>query len=262
MKKTLITLLALAGVASAAQQTIDMTGYEYGDGFYLTTTLSAETVTSLIGTANLNKTILGHSITGVKEFENGNPDESISYTAALGIKTWEDRNEFHFFKDQEGGQNATSGTASPSLSSVDGSDYTWPGNHAMNQLFLSDTKNITGAAFTYAFAVRDTVSTEPYGVAIVMTVCYDDGTWATTLGHSTFYAWESKNGYVAKYKPAELTYDDDYLNIDSSDIVKSKNWTYNSIVAANHAALGIPEPATATLSMLALAGLAMRRRRK
>jgi hypothetical protein len=252
--------MALAGVASAAQQTIDMTGYKYGDGFYLTTTLSAETVTSLIGTASLDKTILGHSVTGVKKYENGNSDETFSYTAALGIKTWDDRNEFHFFKDQEGGQDATKGTAG--LSSVAGSEYTWANKHAMNKLFLSDTKNITGAALTYAFAVRDTESTMPYGVAIVMTVCYDDGTWATTLGHSTFYSWESKNGYVAEYKPVELTYDDDYLSIDSSDIVKSTDWTYNSIVAANHAALGIPEPATATLSLLALAGLAMRRRRK
>ena len=91
MKKTLITLLALAGVASAAQQTIDMTGYEYGDGFYLTTTLSAETVTSLIGTASLNKTILGHSVTGVQDYTNPETaDATISYTAALGIKTWDD----------------------------------------------------------------------------------------------------------------------------------------------------------------------------
>ncbi len=261
MKKTLITLLALAGVASAAQQTIDMTGYEYGDGFYLTTTLSAETVTSLIGTESLNKTILGHSVTGVQDYTNPETaDTTLSYTAALGIKTWSDRNEFHFFKDQEGGQDATKGTAG--LSSVGGSDYTWPTNHAMNQLFLSDTKNITGAALTYAFAVRDTESTMPYGVAIVLTVCYDDGTWTTALGQSTFYSWESKNGYVAKYKPDELTYDDEYLSIDSSDIVKSTDWTYNSIVAANHAALGVPEPATATLSLLALAGLTMRRRRK
>ena len=254
--------MALCGIAGAATKTIDMSGYEYGDGFYLTTSLSADAVTSLISTANLNKTILGHAIEGEKDYVDATkPNDTISkYSAALGIKTWDDRNEFHFFAFQEAGE--TSGTDVKSLTTATGEDYGWPSNHAMNKLFVSDTKSITGAALTYAFAVRDKQSTVPYGVAIVMTVCYNDGTWATALGQSTFYSWQSYDDYDAYYKPVELSYDDDYLSIDGKDIIKSNNWTYSSIVAANHAALGIPEPTTATLSLLALAGLAARRRRK
>ena len=262
MKKTLIALMAISSVTMADQQSITMTDYEYGDGFYVTTTLSAVAVKDLIGTADLNTTILGHAVSG-EQISNttGEKVGSIDYTAALGIRTWNPRNEFHFFANKEAGADiSTSGTSS--LSSVTGSEYTWPTNHAMNEFFLSDSKNITGAALTYAFAVRDTNSTEPYGVAIVFTVTYDDGSWATTMGKSTFYSWESKNGYTAYYKPSELTYDDTYLSIASGDIVKSTSWQYTDLVAANHAALGIPEPTTATLSLLALAGLAMRRRRK
>ncbi|MBR5331428.1 MAG: PEP-CTERM sorting domain-containing protein [Akkermansia sp.] len=45
------------------------------------------------------------------------------------------------------------------------------------------------------------------------------------------------------------------------EVTVGTDWTAQSLIASTKAVL-VPEPATATLSLLALAGLAARRRRK
>ncbi len=56
-------------------------------------------------------------------------------------------------------------------------------------------------------------------------------------------------------------YYDDYLNYSQTGISSIEDATARTVVKVN-SAYAVPEPATATLSLLALAGLAARRRRK
>lgn len=61
-----------------------------------------------------------------------------------------------------------------------------------------------------------------------------------------------------------IGYDYEFVKVDSAEALKEGQYTYLVIGGdkITFAARAIPEPATATLSLLALAGLAARRRRK
>lgn len=92
------------------------------------------------------------------------------------------------------------------------------------------------------------------GTAVVFSVLYENGDVLSYFGIRNSQQWAS--GHVGS-----ITYDSDVLNTPDISVWTSGAWTRDTLVAANEAVL-IPEPTTATLSLLALAGLAARRRRK
>ncbi len=241
MKKTLITLMALAGVASATEQTITLSDYGYTDGFYATSVLDLDDLTSIITTKNLDTTLIGVGVA---------LDNNTTHSAVLTVKSWTN-NEFHLYYNQDAGVSATDfGNAGASFGAPEG--YTWPNGHAINNAFSME--NAVGGALTFAFAPK-AAATDVYGVSIALTVAYADGSTQTIVGNATGYSWSNN-----QYKATEIFYDDAY--IAAPTVTKAGNWTHADLVTANKVALGIPEPTTATLSLLALAGLAMRRRRK
>ena len=114
-------------------------------------------------------------------------------------------------------------------------------------------ENAVGGALTFAFAPK-AAATETYGISIALSVAYADGSIKTIVGNADKYSWSNN-----QYKATELFYDDAYITAPT--ITKDGNWTHANLVAANEAVL-VPEPSTATLSLLALAGLAACRRCK
>ena len=247
MKKTLITLLALAGVAAAAEQTITLSDYAYTDGFYATTVLSLEQLTTIMNTSHVDTTIMGVGVL---------LDNNSTHSAAVALKTWNNdaHNQFHVYYNQGAGVDASSfGNANASFTAPSG--YTWPTNHGINDTATGGltTTNAVGAALTFAFAPKN-AATDVYGISVALTIAYTDGTYGTIVGNADKYSWSNNS-----YKATEFVYDDTYLSAPT--VTKSGTWTHADLVNANMTAL-VPEPTTATLSLLALAGLAARRRRK
>ena len=239
MKKTLITLLALAGVAAATEQTITLSDYGYTDGFYATSVLGLEDLTSIITTKNLDTTLIGVGVA---------LDNNTTHSAVLTVKSWTN-NEFHLYYNQAAGVSSSGfGNASASFSAPDG--YTWPQGHALNNAFSME--DAVGGALTFAFAPK-AAETDVYGISVALTVAYADGSTQTIVGNAAGYSWSNN-----QYKATEIFYDDAYITAPT--VTKAGNWTHADLVSANMTAL-VPEPTTATLSLLALAGLAARRRR-
>ena len=245
MKKTLIALLAMAGVAMSAQQSITMTDYSATDGFYATSVLTGTQLNSIISTASVNKPLFGLQV----ELDN-----DTTFTAWSAVRTWDSRNEFHVYYNQDitAGTSVTSKNVGCSYYATDG--YSYPANHAINDAVLRSDATITSAAITFAFAPKD-ASTEEFGLSVALTVIYDDNTTKTIVGNATGLSWSNNDYWVT-----DVYYDDAFLTAPL--VTKSATWTHDTLVQANEKALGIPEPTTATLSLLALAGLAARRRRK
>ena len=227
-------------MVSAAEQTITLSDYGYTDGFYATSVLELEDLTSIITTKNLDTTLLGVGV----EIDN-----NTTSSAVLTVKSWTN-NEFHLYYNQRAGVDASGfGNASASFSAPEG--YTWPSGHAINNAFSME--NAVGGALTFAFAPK-AAATETYGISIALSVAYADGSIKTIVGNADKYSWSNN-----QYKATELFYDDAYITAPT--ITKDGNWTHANLVAANEAVL-VPEPSTATLSLLALAGLAACRRCK
>ena len=240
MKKTLITLLALCGVAAAAEQTITLSDYGYTDGFYATSVLDLEDLTSIITKKNLDTTLIGVGVA---------IDNNSTHSGVLTVKSWTN-NEFHLYYNQAAGVSSSGfGNASASFSAPDG--YTWPQGHAINNAFSME--DAVGGALTFAFAPK-AAETDVYGISVALTVAYADGSTQTIVGNAAGYSWSNN-----QYKATKIFYDDAYITAPT--VTKAGNWTHADLVAANKTAL-VPEPTTATLSLLALAGLAARRRRR
>ncbi|MBR5875561.1 MAG: PEP-CTERM sorting domain-containing protein [Akkermansia sp.] len=105
---------------------------------------------------------------------------------------------------------------------------------------------LTGLAVTFSHTNKTSSS-------LYITLTFSDGTKSELYGINTGFKWSNGVG-----KLNNLYINEDYI----TDV-----YLFNSAVDKNNAfdlnaAAIVPEPATATLSLLALAGLAMRRRRK
>ena len=247
MKKyiTIAALLVAGNVfVNAAEQTINLADTGYTTGVVLTTTLTAEQLTNIVVTPNVNKTLIGFGVA---------LDNNTTHSAALTVKTWDSKNEFHLYYNQDAGVDASGfGYASASFSAPEG--YTCPAGHAINNAF--DYSQVKEAALTLAFAPK-AAATDVYGISLALTVEYNDGTWASIVGTATGYSWSNN-----QYKATEVFYDDSLLS--APVVTLDGSWTHESLVEANKQALAIPEPSAfgllAGLGALALVGT--RRRRK
>ena len=127
----------------------------------------------------------------------------------------------------------------------------------LNDYFESES--IVAGALTMGYNSARTAGAtdETKGIYLAFSVLYADGSVLTLCARNTAET-------LANYHVENITYEDTLLNTPT--IVVNTGDTaavdMSQVLTANHAALGIPEPATATLSLLALCGLAMRRRRK
>ncbi len=128
------------------------------------------------------------------------------------------------------------------------------GAAATSALTSIDWTNAAGAALTVTYNGISS-KTGPLGVQIYFSVAMNDGSIVTLNAGNDGTQWVDD-----KYDVTEIRYTTTYLDaltIYDGYATADQAWALNKGVLPS-----IPEPATATLSLLALAGLAARRRRK
>ena len=251
MKKTLITLLALGGLAvGAAPEPIwtaetNLTSYSISglDSFTIAVTLNVETLKAESG-ANFN-----------------GPAKIIDLSGVWNVSGLEGTLDINV------NGSSTGKTSTLYIGGTTGLGE-YKSNYALNgisgsTIFNSSTiwENITGAALVF---VKDG-SSDNDAVRAYFSLKYADGTTTTYEGANTGIKFTiDHDGDENTDKVA-----DKHLNVSTISFENSfatEAWVYGSALSANDArtiaAALAPEPTTATLSLLALAGLAARRRRK
>lgn len=238
MKKTIIALFALAGVAAAGTtETITLNTVNTAP-IIATSELTLDSLTAIITEQNLHSALLGITVVRNAGAEN---EEKLPWS--ISANYWDTSNELHIYT-KEAGENV-SGYANGSFSD----SSSWPSGHKLSNAF--SLEGAVKGSLTLGYA-GDHATMELNGTAVVLSVLYEDGTITSIYGINTGYKY-SNDGI------AYLTYNSDVLQTPT--IVTGTDWTRESLISANEAIL-IPEPTTATLSLLALAGLAARRRRR
>ncbi len=299
MKKTIITLLALAGVAMGDTLTWKgaATGGDWTEAANWTTTGEHTTPQNNDTIVISNGSTVVHNVTGndtgfvggtttYKVSNNShltlgtaapstnipayNPrydgsfivdsTSSITTSAAFFKGTSEIYGEFYLKNNMKTQTDATINFGENGfIAFVDGSRNAMEGDsHTLTLGAILDVGNEVGAATTYILETRylikgvegGTFDPTDYGTLTLAggTVTGTNNTVLTSTGNTIF------NADNTAYTTAMLTATaDDY---GKYQLGADKNGVFVQYVKA------IPEPATATLSLLALAGLAARRRRK
>ena len=230
MKKTLIALMALAGVAAAGTSTITLNNSSSLNAVIVTAELSLDQLTRILWTKSTNTAMIGFQDSGDNK-----------YAAIVG--TWNGKQEvFNII-----GKNAGEG--------VNGTPrYYWNPNIKVDDYF-SQTDALKGAiTLAYAGSNVDSTNTDNEGVSVLISVQYADASVVHLYGNDSALKWS--NNYISS-----VTYADNLMD-EPTVTVTSTPWSAASLKEMHEGILGIPEPTTATLSLLALAGLAARRRRK
>ena len=226
--------LVAAGTAFTNAAVIDLAATSAATSVVATSLLTAENAAGIISTEDLNKALLGITVG--------------SHSWSIGVGTYGDTDlQLHIYNVVAG--NGISGNANASFSGDD-----WPEGNSLPTAFAS-TENIVGGALTLGYAGNS--AQEPSGTAVVFSVKYADGSVVTISGLSS----------VMKYSgdaPVSLSYDDSLLSAPTYT-ASAEDWTLDSLVATNTAALSaVPEPSAFGLlaGLGALALVASRRRRK
>ncbi len=245
MKKTLITLLALAGVAIASEPVT----------FNTNTTITLS-----------NAAILGEHTTSMKwEVIDSKTEAETSLTNLLKEETYsvlttnnawycfsgeantsvEDgdysfTNDTHVLGKKTGGNQGTLLTYTLNVSELFSSSYTADYEQTITGVTFTTTTSSLGDNYYTAFVISSD------GTA----TCLREGVGGNSLSNTTLSA-----------SNLELSADDKLMILYRQGNNTKTTITGLSIAATGSAAL-IPEPTTATLSLLALAGLAARRRRR
>lgn len=240
MKKGFSTLLVTLLASGTSFATTGTTGSitlseptKYA--FIATSILSKDSLTTIISTANRNEALLGYTLT----------DQQTSHSISVG--SWNNQNELHIY-------NTTAGSSISGYAASSFSDSTsWPANHKLVNAF-PDLTNAVAGAITLGYQTTN-ASSSVSGTAVVLSVLFGDGSITSIYGLSS----------GVKYSNTEvttITYASELLESPQVEVLTSP-WSKESLIEANNELLRtVPEAATATLSLLALAGLATRRRRK
>ena len=244
MKKTLITLLAFSGLAMGEAITINQhDGHQHiatssQHSLLVTSTIDADDVKSIITQVGLNRALLSIKV-------NGDPAKSVSVGAYDGKTTIRTFNSTVAGSTVSGAGNAFSWTDAAGASATSN----------LNDYFESE--GIVSGALTmgYNSAATKGVTADTKGIYLAFSVLYSDGSVLTLCAHNAKETFQSKH-------IENITYDDSLLNAPT--IVVNTDAT-NAAVSLEQVLMAnlqaIREPTTATLSLLALCGLAARRRR-
>lgn len=222
MKKTITMLLALAGMACAAEPIITLNSE--------TTHADLTNTTAAYIAAVMNMDTFATLVT------NQTSDAMVTFNLTAGPDTKQVG-----AGTQDGTLKGTHNTIGSTVTAF----YTPNPNPVGNLKSTLDFESLTGAVLTFAYDKAE-------GSRIILTTLDNQGVYTDYVGEINGLKWASSliNG----------------ANIDAAYVTTANvyggTWKNNieDITATAHGLL-VPEPATATLSLLALAGLAARRRR-
>lgn len=231
MKKTLTALLALSGVALAEDPTMTLnditssvTGQNWGGTGYMLTLMDAAEFSTLINSTE-TVSLLSFSL-------------SNSQNVGVGLVT-----------------NTFKGVTASAGSEVPGTTY-WSMNvfSSLQTTFSTSVlENIDQVGIAMTYDRKDTASEgATNGIQLIVYTLGKDGSVSDAyVGNANAVRWAGSTVNGAAINT-------DYF--DSVDVYIG-DWTTDGVKNQLKSML-IPEPTTATLSLLALAGLAARRRRK
>ena len=267
MKKTIVTLLALGSVSMGAlsesqlanptditlqngpsviDATTILTGESFNQAFTAVLTLDVEAL-SVFTTGKPTSGASKIPLLSWKVDDAGT--ENVDHTVNISVNNNSNANGIttggFYFKSADDASAFTSTGAT-----VFGSN----GNAATSALTSIDWTNAAGAALTVTYNGISS-RTAPLGVQIYFSVAMNDGSIVTLNAGNNGTQWVAN-----QYDVTEIRYTTTYLDaltIYDGYATADQAWELNKGVLPS-----IPEPATATLSLLALAGLAARRRRK
>ena len=237
MKKTIITLLALAGVAAAEDyhgslntdltKAITSSGYTAGDDF----TMSVQLQYWLSNATRQTSLTLGDTFHIVAQKTGSWSNVYLGFTPSSTNGT--DPGAINLTRNTSGKIDSYSFTATESVTGPDG----WITR-------AGDT--VGGATQTWQFL--GSTLTLTYTAETQTTVLDFDFTTIVDDTQNQIYRPTNRDHLIVTVKGIEM---------DANDISFA-----NDVTGRNVAFAVVPEPTTATLSLLALAGLAARRRRK
>ena len=247
MKKTLITLLALAGAAVGASETFiigaDGTENPWGYGNYVT---HADTG------VNSSPIVSGTLSSGI----TWDMKQSTGKTWIVDLDdNWSNQKALDLYNDSTGNSLTTTQITAGTLSAsaAGGSKETITLN------FENAASYATGDAITiFAFVGVNPSGHSEYQLTGMTITGLNEG-YTVNVASNTGYGFD--NTYSSAASSLSLVCISGTLSGNSVTIMPTGNKTGFAAVTVMHGTAIIPEPATATLSLLALAGLAARRRR-
>ena len=256
MKKTLITLLALAGVA-AADSTVTPVA-----------TVTDYTVASS-GAISLSDT------TNVWSAFSGKLDATKGFTLQITLTDWTCVNGPLFYFSTAGVDNSSNETSLVTVGYANGINNTDSTKWTGATVFNTANGSSADGRVTYAFkSTDDVIQTLPSHGSLNNDKLEDTVSLFVTgkEGAITLYEVDTSFNLVEIAKTTNLV-------TGTAESVVFSQWTnasdkkndnratidivaYEGVLTTDQMAALIPEPTTATLSLLALAGLAARRRRR
>ena len=236
MKKTLIALLALGSISQAALTLNATDVYNYAwdtnvTSAAVTLILSADAITALDRNQTLNQVFAAFDITG------GSANGGAVHPTHFAI------------------ENTTYTANNNTTTAFRASDSGVPNSFSNTRYNLIDSQHYSGAAAwdtaKYAALTFGITTSGNYTARAVLSVIDARGTITNITQAST-------NNKIAFTDISGVKINEGYV---TSSYIYSGSWDNDALTAITKKAL-IPEPTTATLSLLALAGLAARRRRR
>ena len=236
MKKTLIALMALAGVATAEDyhgslntdltKAITASGYTVGDDF----TMSVQLQYLLSSATRQTSLTLGDTFHIVAQKTGSWSNVYLGFTPSSTNGT--DPGAINLTRSTSGKIDSYSFTATESVTGPDG--------------WITRAGNTVGGS-TQTWQFLGSTLTLTYTAETQTTVLDFDFTTIVDDAQNSIYRPTDRDHLIVTVKGIEM---------DANDI------SFANDVTGRNVAFTVPEPTTATLSLLALAGLAARRRRK
>lgn len=248
MKKTTIALFALTGVASATDLTL-------ADALYN----SSADITGISGISGSYAYTLNFDIEAIKGILGKNSGEGVvrpmlvvadnTYDMGLAMAL----NNTGFVGTYNYNSSAMTNLTMEGVSDEHRQPMTGSGSTPATNAFANNDANSLNGKFDKLTGLALTFShTNAASSSLFVTLTFSDNTKSELYGTNTGFMWSTGSGSVNNL----------YINEDYVDTVYLFNQAIDSETAFKLNAAAIPEPTTAALSLLALAGLAARRRRK